>query len=310
MKIQLQPNQVNDITDLASLAGGVSAYIQYLNSSDETTDIFFATSTTPITSTNSSGADFFISCDQDNMQSTKSIKIGVSERLYGWYKSNSTTPVSLIVTDKQVVDVGYSDNMPSGAFEGYRAITTQSYTEANVKNGVQFSASSYFTGLTSGENLDVIIVTGAKPILIKAQYVATENSDDIITDFYRAPTYTGGANISAGIYNQTDISPQATTVQLIGVAPTNPAAYNFTPDDTTKPNVTNVGTKIQPTLVVLGNSGIGGSTQSRSVIVGLETVLQPNSTYLYRRHATGATAALFGFSTWYEGEPDLPLPTP
>lgn len=196
---------------------------------------------------------------------------------------------------------------PQGLFEGLRAITTQSYTEANVKNGAQFSASTYLTGLTAGEFIDVIVVTGAKKVLIKGQLISLRDSGDLIIDWYKAPAYTGGQNLSAGVYNQSDVNRLPSTVQLFGVAPTNPATGDYSPNDATKPNVSNIGTKIAPTLVTLGIAGQGSSQNSRAASEGLEMVLDANSTYLFRRTAVGATAAMFGFSTWFEGEPDFPL---
>lgn len=213
-----------------------------------------------------------------------------------------TLKCEVVTTNEWPGIVGY----PPGIFEGSRAITAQGYIEANVKNGVQFSASTYLTALTAGEIIDVIVITGAKKVLIKAQYLALKNSGDILMDWYRGPTYTGGANISAGIYNQSDVAPQPTTMQLFGVTPTNPAGGDYTPNDATKPVVTNVGTKLLPTISVLGTTGIGGSAQSRGAVEGLEQVLRANTTYLFRRTAIAATESMFGFSTWFEGEPDFP----
>lgn len=190
---------------------------------------------------------------------------------------------------------------------GLRAFTVQFYTEANVKNGLQFSTSTYFTGLTAGETIDIIVVTGSKPIIVKAQYLAARDTDsDVLSDWYKNPTYTGGTNLTVGIYNQTEISPQATTIALYGPIPTNPVAGDYSPDDTTKPTITNVGVKVQPTIATLGVSSQGSGHNSRNTLVGLEQVLAPNSVYLYRRTARSAVGALFGFSTWYEGAPDLP----
>lgn len=207
-----------------------------------------------------------------------------------------------VITTQQWPGVGF----PPGLFEGNRAMTVQSYTEGNVKNGSQFSATTYLTALTAGELIDVIVITGAKKVLIKAQSLTLKNGGDMLIDWYRGPTYTGGANISAGIYNQSDVAPQPTTMQLFGVTPTDAAAGNYAPNDATKPVVTNVGTKILPTISVLGTSGIGGSAQSRGAVEGLEQVLRANTTYLFRRTAIAATESMFGFSTWFEGEPDFP----
>lgn len=197
--------------------------------------------------------------------------------------------------------------LPAEIAEGLRAITTQSYTEANVKNGRQYAASSYFTGLTAGETIDYIIIVGAKPIAIKAQYIALKNGGDILIDWYRGPTYTGGTDLSALVTNQSDINPVAPLAVLIGPTPTDPSTGNYAPDDASKPTVTALGTRIQPTLVELGTTGLGGSTLARNTTIGLEQNLAPYTTYLYRRTFRGATDACFGFSTWYEGDLDLPL---
>lgn len=207
-----------------------------------------------------------------------------------------------VITTQQWPGIG----MPPGIFTNDRAMTVQSYTEGNVKNGSQFSATTYLTGLTAGEIIDVIVITGDKPVLIKGQGIDIKNSDDILLDWYKGPTYSGGTDISSGIYNQSDINRLPSTVTLIGLLPTNPGAGDYSPNDATKVTVTNVGTKIIPTLVALGTSGIGGSSQARAVVEGLEQVLDANSTYLFRRTARGATDSLFGFSTWFEGEPDFP----
>lgn len=198
-------------------------------------------------------------------------------------------------------------DQPGGLFEGSAAMTVQGYVEANVKNGSQFSASTYLTGLTAGELIDIIVRTGPKKVLIKGQYIALKDSGDVLLEWYKDPVYTGGANISSGIYNQSDVNPVPTTVQLFGVTPTDPATGNYSPNDATKVTVTSVGTKILPTMVALGITGQGSSQNSNAATEGLEHLLDANSVYLFRRRAVAATASLFGFSTWFEGEPDLPL---
>jgi len=197
--------------------------------------------------------------------------------------------------------------IPDGTYSGYRAQIAQSYTEANVKSGAQFSASTYLTGLTAGEFIDIIVITGAKKVIIKGQYIELKDSGDVLIDWYKNPTYSAGTNISAGVFNQSDVTRLPSTVQLIGLLPTNAATGNYTPNDATKVTVTAVGTKICPTLAVLGVIGQGASQSSRAATEGLEHVLDANSTYLFRRTCIAAAASMYSFSTWFEGEPDLPL---
>lgn len=208
-----------------------------------------------------------------------------------------------VVTTQQWPGIG---GLPPGIFTGNRAMLVQNYTEANVKTGSQFAASTYFTSLTAGENIDIIVITGAKKVLIKGQYLDLKDGGDILQDWYKNPEYTGGSNISAGIYNQSQINPVATTLQLFGPTPTNAATGDYSPNDATKPSVSNVGTKIQPTIVTLGITGQGSSNNSRGTITGLEHALDANSVYLFRRRSVAAAASMFGYSTWFEGEPDLP----
>jgi hypothetical protein len=193
---------------------------------------------------------------------------------------------------------------------GLRAWTVQFYTEANVKNGVQYSASTYLTGIAEDEVLDLIVVTGDKPVSVKAQYVSVKDGGDVLSTWYRNPTYTGGANLTAGISNQNDFFNVPTTLQLFGVKAIDADNDNHAPDDTTKVNVTNPGVKILPMLATLGTNINGSSGSSaRNAQIGLEHILAPNTSYLYRRKVLGPTSSLFGFSTWYEGKLDLPRKT-
>jgi hypothetical protein len=193
---------------------------------------------------------------------------------------------------------------------GLRAWTIQSYTEANVKNGVQFSASTYLTNLTAGEFIDLIIITGDKPVAIKAQYISLKDGGDALATWYRGPTYTGGADLTAGIKNQNDFFNVPSTMQLFGVKAVDPINDNHNPDDATKVNVTNPGVQTLPMLATLGvNTQATSGTSARNTQIGLEHILAPNTVYLYRRKVSDDTSSLFGFSTWYEGQLDLPRKT-
>lgn len=307
MKIQLQPNVVNDVTDLASLSGGVSAYIQYLKSDDETTNIYFATSKAPITSLSSSNADCFIDCDQDSIQSTKAIKIGVSERLYAWYSSNNVEPVSLIVTDKQVVDVGYSDNMPDGIFEGFRAITVQPYTEANVKNGVQFYARRAFTGdqtvdtggayTALNQKRYVYFQTGSKPVIVKdrvVKYIGEEFALRIYNATGQNAPVTAG-QISITNYRADGLG-SATTVSAHEVLEADTAGI--------------LGTPIGDPEYYFGSAATGQRNPD-SILEGRERLLPINSAFYVEIELTAGTTGRFEyFLDWYEGGADLPLPLP
>jgi hypothetical protein len=237
----------------------------------------------------------------DTIMGSQIIYDGVDKDDFVWAYAISSD-AKVVVTDNN----GDYLSLDADYFNGDAGMIKQSYTEANVKNGLQFSASTYFTGLTAGENLDLIVITGDKPIIVKSQYIEIKEGGDVISEWYRDPVYTGGSDITSGIGNQNDKNSEATTLQLIGCLPTDEAVGKYSPKDATKPNVTNIGTKILPKIVTLGVIGQGSSVSARSSIAGLEHILRPNTTYLYRRKSIAACDSFFGFSTWFEGEPDLP----
>lgn len=201
-------------------------------------------------------------------------------------------PTDVELTVLFFVDFQASDGVDPRIYGGLQALTTQPFVEANVKNGTQFNASSYFASVPSGFNLDLIIITGSKPILIKAQDIGF-NGDGIQATFYRGPTYTGGVDVSSLIHNANDINPQPTTVQFIGGSVISPS--NF-------PAVTDVGIQISPTITILGADPQGNSTLPTGRIRGLDQALRPNATYLFRRTTLpGGNQAVTNFATWYEG---------
>lgn len=104
--------------------------------------------------------------------------------------------------------------MPDGLFSGTRAITIQPYTEANVKNGVQFYVRAVWPAadpIVTGEPGSRLIwfKTGAKQVVVKLRdmlYVAEE----LRLRLFRAPTgVAGGTDLV--IHNYNGVNPVATT---------------------------------------------------------------------------------------------------
>lgn len=181
--------------------------------------------------------------------------------------------------------------LPNGLFAALRAITTQGYTEGNVKNGVQFEISSPPVSLGAAGNLDTIFITGSKPVLIKGRSVKF-NGVLLTTRVYRAPTYTGGT--PATVYNLNDINPVATSVLVL-----------------TGATVTGVGVEFGAPTYDIGSVGIGGSSISTYATTGIERALRPNTVYLQRiTNDDGSAQLVSGSLTWYEGNFDLPLTGP
>lgn len=181
---------------------------------------------------------------------------------------------------------------PLGAFEGTRALTTQSYVEANVKNGVQYQASNYTAALAAGANLDYIVRVGSKPVLIKSRTQQFDGAG-IRLEAYKAPISTGGSPLA--YYNFNTWQPVTGLAQIIVGA-----------------TISSVGTKCAADRTMLGSTDPGISIQASGILSdadGLETVLQPSTDYLFRTVSIDPAnpQRVSGFVTWYEGGLDLPL---
>jgi len=171
-------------------------------------------------------------------------------------------------------------------YVGTQAFTTQSFTEANCKNGVQYELTTYNAALGPGATTDVIVVTGDRPVLIKRRQF-TFTGSLLTTTIYKNPVYSGG--IVTPYYNLSDINPVTGTVILYS-----------------SPVVGSPGTQIAPTFSLIGNIPQGGqavtTTSAENGLAGLERVLAPNSTYLFRTTNPTVTAmAVATQATWYEG---------
>ncbi|MNK82080.1 hypothetical protein D3C87_1018430 [compost metagenome] len=168
-------------------------------------------------------------------------------------------------------------------------MTTQNYTEANVKNGVQYEASALVTALAALASIDTVFITGAKPVIIKARQLAFDGHG-LTARVYRGPTYTGGAAIP--IYNLNEVNPVATTVQALSGA-----------------TVTGTGVEFGAPTFAIGSDLQGQSLQGAYSVAGQERLLAPNTTYLLRVTSTDPTdpQRVSTYLTWYEGRPDLPL---
>jgi len=60
---------------------------------------------------------------------------------------------------------------PKGAYEGVRAITTQTYTEANSKLGAEHEGSTLLIAVAGGAENDTIFLTGAKTVSLKGRVI-------------------------------------------------------------------------------------------------------------------------------------------
>lgn len=181
---------------------------------------------------------------------------------------------------------------PYGLFAGFRAMTIQTYVEANSKNGSQFEASVPPISVPALGTISLIFITGGKPVIIKDRVIKF-NGVLLTTRIYRAPVYTGGSPVT--VFNLSDINPQPTTVQILAGA-----------------TVSNVGTEFGAPTYDIGSTNIGNTQVSTYSVQGAERILRPNTVYLQQitNDDSGAAQLVSGSLTWYEGAPDLPLTGP
>lgn len=180
---------------------------------------------------------------------------------------------------------------PYGLFAGTRAMTIQSYVEANSKNGSQFEASNPPVSIPALGSINLIFITGSKPVIVKDRIVKF-NGILLTTRVYRAPVYSGGSPVQ--VFNLSDINPAPTTVQILAGA-----------------TVSDVGTEFGAPTYDIGSTNIGNTTVSTYTAQGAERILRPNTVYLQQiTNGDNAAQLVTGALTWYEGAPDLPLTGP
>lgn len=180
------------------------------------------------------------------------------------------------------------EGFPPGVFVGLRALTVQSYVEANVKNGVQFEVSSYVAALAAGANNDTIMVTGSKPVLVKTRQIAFD-ATKLTARVYKDTLFTGGSVVP--YFNLNQRNPVAGVAVITGGA-----------------TVTNVGTEAGAPTYMIGSAGQGNNTVGAFQLSGLERLLAPNSTYMLRVTNTSPNPCqVAAYLSWYEGDSDLPV---
>lgn len=175
---------------------------------------------------------------------------------------------------------------PEGIYSGLRVLTVQNYTEANVKNGVQFEGSTILQIAGSASN-DTIFLTGNLPIALKARNIGFSGIG-VSAFIYEGHAYTGGTQ--ATYQNANAINPQNGLSQII-VGST----------------VTEDGTLVFAPTHSIGNESNRGKGATAS-IVGGERIFKPNTAYLLRLTSLDTQPqTVSSFLSWYEGELDLPL---
>lgn len=174
---------------------------------------------------------------------------------------------------------------------GVGAFVVQPYTEANVKNGLQFYLRASWPladTIAAGSTKKIWFKTGSKPVIIKLrdfQFLAEE----LNISLFSSPTgVSGGTAITISNYN--GINPVATTVQA-------------------KKNVATTadGTPMGDPEYLFGSSS-APQRAAASIPQGRERILPANTEFIVAIASSGSGIARAEyFLDWYEGTPDLPV---
>ena len=178
--------------------------------------------------------------------------------------------------------------VPDGSFSGTRAVISQGYNEANVKNGRQsYVRFAWPTSdpIVAGTPRKTHFRTGALPVIFKGRVFDYVSEEMTLTLYEGATGVTGGTAVPVRNFNL--VNPVASLV-------------------TVTKNVTTVtnGTVIDGPEYFFGATGASPQRAPGSIPAGRERVLKPNTSYLIE--IAGAGRAQY-MGDWYEGSPDLPL---
>lgn len=183
--------------------------------------------------------------------------------------------------------------IPVGTFEGLSAITTQPYTEANVKNGLQFYIRAAWPKggeIPAGATRKIWFNTGSSPIIVKARVVEFD-AEEVRIDLYAGPTgVTGGTAITPRNYNR--VAPVAAVSSALKNVTTTTDGTPFDPDDPE---------------YFFGASNSPQRTPG-SILQGRERILPANAQFIVAITNTGSSIARVQyFLDYYQGGTDLPL---
>lgn len=183
------------------------------------------------------------------------------------------------------------EGFPAGAFVGLRALTVQSYIEANVKNGVQYEVSSYNPALGVGLSQDTVFITGSQPVLVKTRLIGHDSNKMVDARVYKNTVFTAGSGQVVPYFNLNDRNPVAGGVTIRAGAA-----------------ISNIGTEFGAATYSIGTSAQAQNTVGTFQNSGFERLLSPNTTYALRVTNNGTQPCqVSAYLSWYEGGTDLPV---
>lgn len=174
---------------------------------------------------------------------------------------------------------------PSGAYEGTRALTTQSYGEAASKLGKIHELSALIENMSNGDLNQTIFLTGVLPVVLRLREASFTGSG-VILGIYESPVYTGGTELTT--YNATRIAPNTPVAKFYADAV-----------------ITDIGTQAFPFEYLIGNDSRNGKG-STGVQSDRRKVLKPNTPYNFTIESLDSQDVSI-FDSYFEGELDLPI---
>lgn len=173
----------------------------------------------------------------------------------------------------------------SRIIDGNKAITTQPFTELNVKTGSQFYARASWPladTILAGTTRKIHFIVGDSTILVKVRFFSYI-AEELELQIFQGPTgVTGGSPIQISNWNA--INPNVSVVS---------ASKNV--------STTSDGTPIQDPEFFFGSSATGQRIQE-SIPENIERVIPGNTEYLVTitNNSAGVARVEYGL-TWYEG---------
>lgn len=183
--------------------------------------------------------------------------------------------------------------IPDGAYTGLRALVTQPYTEANVKNGLQFYIRAVWNKagpIPAGETRKSWVSVGDSPLIVKLRIVEFD-AEELRLDIYSGPTgVTGGQVITPRNYNRVNALP--TVLQAKKNVSTVSDGTPFDPDDPEH----------------FFGSANAPQRNPGALPQGRERILPANSEFIVAFTNTGiGNARVQYFLDFYQGGTDLPI---
>lgn len=168
------------------------------------------------------------------------------------------------------------------AMQSLSSVTSLSAVQVmGLKQSTTFEASRYQSVLATVSNMDTVLTTGSKPIVLFSR-MASKSGDSISLTLYSGPTYTAPVLVPDYCLNQ--VSPGISTAN----------AYTA--------SVSATGTQIGSSQYLLSSGllGLGGGATAGSL--GGALYLPANGTFLFRIYnPLLAAQAVFLQLMWYEG---------